>query len=51
MKFEFPRQILKYPSLYKILPDGAELLQSDGHTDMTKLTVALSNFSKPFKIH
>jgi len=49
MKFEFPREI--FESLYKILPDGVELLQSDGQTDMTKLTVGLSNFSKAFKIH
>jgi hypothetical protein len=49
MKLEFPREI--FESLYKILPDGVELLQSDGQTDMTKLTVGLSNFSKAFKIH
>ena len=49
MKFEFPRQI--FESLYKILPDEVQLLQSDGQTDMTKLTVGLSNFSMAFKIH
>jgi len=49
MKFEFPQQI--FESLYKILPDGVQLLQSDGQTDMTKLTVGLSNFSKTLKIH
>jgi len=47
MKFEFPREI--FESLYKILPDGVELLQSDGQTDMTKLTVGLSNFRRRLK--
>ena len=38
-------------SLFKIPPDGAQLFQSDGQTDMRKLAVALRNFSKAFKIH
>jgi len=37
--------------LYTILPDEVQLLQSDGQTDMTKLTVGFSNSSKAFKIH
>jgi len=49
MKFEFPRQI--FETLYKILSDGVELLQSDGQTDMMMLTVGLSNYLKAFKIH
>ena len=35
----------------KIFPKGAELLQSDGQTDMTKVTVALCKFSKVLKIN
>jgi hypothetical protein len=37
-------------SSFKIVPEGAELLQSDGQTDMT-VTVAVSNFSNGLKIH
>jgi hypothetical protein len=37
--------------LFKILPEGVELLQSDGQTHMTKSTVALRNVSKALKIH
>jgi hypothetical protein len=35
----------------KILPGGAELLQQEGQTDMTKVTVALRSLSKALKIH
>jgi len=30
----------------KIRPVGVELFHADGHTDMTKLTVAFRNFAK-----
>jgi len=32
----------------KIRPVRAEMFQTDGRTDMTKLTVALRNFEKKF---
>ena len=46
-KLEFPREIFrKYAKLMKTRPVGAELFHTDRQTDMTKLTVAILNFSK-----
>jgi hypothetical protein len=48
MKLEFSRQIFEkaqISSFIKILPMGAELLDADRKTDMTKLTVAFRNFA------
>ena len=50
-EIRIPSKETQISSLNKILPDGAQLLESDGQTDMTKVTVAISNFSKEFKIH
>ena len=47
MKLELPREIFKkYAKFMKMRPAGAELFHTDRQTDMTKLTVAILNFSK-----
>jgi hypothetical protein len=35
----------------KIHPVGAQLLQADSQTDMTKLLVTFRNFAKALKMH
>jgi hypothetical protein len=49
MKLEFCRQTLEkntqISNLMKIRPVGAELLHTDGRTDMTKQIVAFRNFA------
>jgi hypothetical protein len=48
MTLEFSRRILENPQIsnfLKIIPMEAELLHTDGQTDMTKLTVASHNFA------
>jgi len=57
MKFEFSHQFffsknLQISNFIKIRPAAAELFHSDGRMDVTKLTVALRNFtSAPKKQH
>ena len=46
MKLEFYRQIFeKFSNFLKFLSVGAELVQWEGRTDVTKLIVAFHNFA------